>query len=124
MDCTNAFSVSLAECPQYIKVYAGLNANTQYYFLLIDVHVIEFYDIVTTDNNGALTIDCHSALFPDGGFNRHSGAYILQIYDNLPYYKYPEDLLFCGIIYDSVIITFKEVSTSLSNTTQNIICTP
>lgn len=125
MSCSTSFQVTLAECCESIVVSAGLLPNTDYAWLLTDIHGTEFYEYAQTDANGDFTIDLTSAIFTDGMFNRHSGVYTIEVFQYYPYYYnsgVPTTLTFCATDYDSILLDFTSKRTTQQTAIQYIKC--
>lgn len=126
MSCTVPYLVSLSQCPETIKVWGGLLPNTNYAWLLKDIHGIEYWEYVVTDASGAFEIDCTSSIFPGGLFNYNAGRFSLEVFRQFPYVYIEEegsDLTFCGVAYDSVLIQFVKQRTTQNETLiQHIRC--
>jgi len=125
MSCTNSYSVSLAECPDYIKVWAGLTPNSSYAWLITDKHGNEYWEYVTTDADGAFLIDCAGVIFPNGLFNYAAGRFKIEVFSVFPYVYIGEEganLTFCGATYDSIVMWFTKRSSTQENSIQHIKC--
>lgn len=124
MSCGYSFKCTLVECPEIIKVWAGLLPNTDYAWLITDKHDNEYYEYFTTDANGNFEIDVTtltaSDTFPQGLFNHHAGYFTLQIREIPDYYSEPVTLKFCEDQYDSITLDF--IKSNKDSSYQHIKC--
>jgi len=108
MSCSpGCYEVVLQSCTDTILVSAGLEANTQYYWVIENRHGNIYQRLVTTDAQGILTID--TTVLPDGSFNKHAGFLKLKIKEGSNYANVV-DLQFGADNYSCVMINLSEIN--------------
>lgn len=105
--CPTCYQALLPECPGIITVDAGLDANADYYYFIVDKFGNKWKKKVTTDSDGKFDID--ESDFPVGLFNAHAGIFELTIKKN-PNDCDPVNMVLCSTVYSCVQIQFETVT--------------
>lgn len=105
--CPSCYPINLPECPGVITVNAGLEPNTNYYYVIVDKFQNKYTKKVTTDEDGAFEIV--EADLPAGLFNAHAGLFELSVKKNANDCA-PQNLDMCGTTYTCVQIQFETVT--------------
>lgn len=79
--CDVCYPLAVPYCPALITIPAGLKPGNQYYLWISDLFENLYYDLVTVDANGAVTIN--TANFPKGIFNANQGKLTMFLTEDI-----------------------------------------
>ncbi len=106
--CTNCYEIRLPECCETIKMQAGLEKNSYYWYQLENRFGQKFTDRVQTDENGYLSIDLTRFANYQALFSHTAGTFTLSIVPSQANCG-SQPLSLCGQEYGCVKITFDRV---------------
>lgn len=125
MACAVSFYQQLTECPETLRVHAGLTNGEDISWVINDKHGNQYIGAATVASDGSFDIDATDAdIFPEGLFNASAGRFTLEVYGDYPYNSDKKDLTFCAAPYDSVIFDFVKKTSSVDASVQHLICNP
>jgi hypothetical protein len=116
--CNNIFPITLPApsginpAVDNITVNAGLTPGTEYWYIITDKFGNRYTKQVTADENGSFELQASD--FPQGLFNPYSGKFPLQVKKTLQD-EAPQPLTFCGVTYDTVLMTFADFTANVPN---------